>query len=214
MRRTGIADNRRTRMAAVVILFASALACPRAHGEQEQTDLPVNLKGEAIDPLAKVKSPAVVLIFVAVDCPISNRYAPVINSLSKRFGADGVAFWLVYPDRSVSEETIHRHREDYAFTLPALRDPGNFLVQRAQAKVTPQVAVFLPSGDGSSEGRRVYSGRIDDQYVAFGKWRSKPQREDLKEVLEAITDGTALEPRTTNAVGCSIAPDIASGPAG
>ena len=45
-------------MAAVVILFASALACPRAHGEQEQTDLPVNLKGEAIDPLAKVKSPA------------------------------------------------------------------------------------------------------------------------------------------------------------
>ena len=60
------------------------------------------------------------------------------------------------------------------------------------------------------EGRRIYTGRIDDQYIALGKWRPRPTRHDLEEVLEAVTTGQPLEPTMTEAVGCAISPRATS----
>ena len=194
----------------VATLLSIALACTPVDGEQGRTDLPVNLNGEAIEPLADVTTRAVVFFFVAVDCPISNRYAPVINSISKRYGTEDVTFWTVYPDGEVTAAAVLQHQKDYDLTLPALRDPGYFLVELAGAEVTPQVAVFIPTEDETPAVKLIYSGRIDDQYVAFGKWRNEPQQEDLKEVLEAIALGSLLKPRTTKAVGCYIAPWVST----
>ncbi len=125
-----------SRIAVCLLLFAIVFQWTALHSQQNQTELPINLQGDPIDPLADVTSRAVVLIFVAVDCPISNRYAPVINSIAKRFADDVVAFWMVYADPGTSPEAIRRHRKEYAITLPALRDPAYFLVQRANAEVT------------------------------------------------------------------------------
>ena len=51
--------------------------------------------GRPVAPLAG-PAPATVLLFTAVDCPISDRYAPEVRRLAARFGAAGVRFWLVY----------------------------------------------------------------------------------------------------------------------
>ena len=174
-------------------------------------NLPVDLAGNAVNPLSEIPGRALVLFFVAVECPISNRYAPLMNALAETYHPEGVALWIVYPDPDSTADAIAEHCKAYALKMPALRDPGYFLVRRAEAVVTPQVAVFVPSAEPESPARRVYTGRIDDQYAAFGKWRSEPAHEDLKEILEAIASGADLEPRTTKAVGCYIPPRF-SGP--
>jgi len=76
-------------------------------------------------------------------------------------------------------------------------------VRAAQATVTPEAAVFV--GDRAGP-RMVYRGRIDDRYVDFGRMRPEPRKRDLQEALQALAAGSTLTPRTTTAVGCSIAP--------
>ena len=202
------------RQSAGVFIFLTSLLCilasGPADGKMEPAGGPVDLIGKPVNPLARVGNGAVVLIFVTVDCPISNRYAPLINSLAARYAAKDIGFWLVYPDRHLTERAILKHRRDYAFNLPVLQDPGHDLVRLSEAEVTPQVAVFLPSDKEMELSRRIYTGRIDDQYIALGKWRPRPTRHDLEEVLEAVTTGQPLEPTMTEAVGCAISPRAAS----
>lgn len=156
------------------------------------------LDGQSIDPFA-TEAAATALIFVGTDCPISNRYAPEIQRLAERFSPEDVAFWLVYVDPDLELEEIRRHVEDFSYTITALHDPAHALVARAQAEVTPTAAVF--NGDGDL----VYSGRIDDRYIDFGKARPQARKRDLQEALEAVLAGRPPTNARTRAVGCYIA---------
>src|ERR1700759_2170028 len=96
----------------------------------------VDLDGTVVDPLKASSGKVVVLIFVRVDCPISNRYSPTIQKISRE-NAGRVAFWLVYPDRSESAEQIRKHEREFGFELPALRDVNRSLVTESHALTTP-----------------------------------------------------------------------------
>lgn len=65
----------------------------------------VDLNGKQVDPFASSRGHALVLLFVRVDCPISNRYAPAIQQLAVKYGAK-VNFWLVYPGKSQTAQTV------------------------------------------------------------------------------------------------------------
>ena len=45
--------------------------------------MPADMNGNPIDPFVASKENTIVLVFAGVDCPISNRYVPAINRLSK-----------------------------------------------------------------------------------------------------------------------------------
>ena len=185
----------------------------------------VDLAGRRVDPFADVNAKATVFLFVRVDCPISNRYAPEVGRLVQKFASQGVAFELVYVDPGESSEEIRKHMRDYGYQMTALRDNEHALVKMTGAKVTPEAAVFVPGPSGASpdlprppetpsgRGRRdaavgtglmVYRGRIDDQYVDFGKTRPGPTVHDLEDVLQAIVRGRTVATQTTRAVGCFI----------
>lgn len=51
------------------------------------SEILVDLAGNSVDPLAISNENAVVLVFTAVDCPISNRYIPAINRLFKEYAS-------------------------------------------------------------------------------------------------------------------------------
>jgi hypothetical protein len=154
------------------------------------------LDGTAADPFQKSAGKIVVLVFVRTDCPISNRYAPTIQDISARH-QDKAAFWLVYPDKSESAEKIIQHEREYSYKLPALRDPQHALVKLAQARVTPEVAVFDPSR------HLMYHGRIDDRYRDFGRARRAPTTHELEDAIRAVLDGHAPPPSAPG-VGCFI----------
>ena len=178
---------------ATIVLFA---------GEPTSTQLQLpDLDGRQIEPLQANDARATVFIFIRTDCPISNSYAPELHRLYDKFARSGVRFWLVYPDPGESSQIIRKHITEYEYRLNVLRDPEHKLVKMTRVQVTPEAAVFSPSG------RMVYHGRIDDRYVTFGKTRPAPTTRDLEQVLEAMLEGKRVANKTTIAIGCFI-PDL------
>jgi thiol-disulfide isomerase/thioredoxin len=140
---------------------------------------------------------AVVLLFVRTDCPISNRYAPELQRIYRKYSLKGFDFRLVYPETGVTPEKAEKHRREYGYTIPTLLDAGHEYVTRARARFTPEAAVFI-------HGQLIYLGRIDDRYVDIGKARPEAEHHDLEEVLAAVVAGKSVRLRETKAVGCAI----------
>ncbi len=158
-----------------------------------------DLDDRAIDPLkAPAGTKAMAFVFVSVECPISNRYAPEVRRLHEKFTAQGITFSLVYPNPVEPVAAIRRHLKDYSYPMRALRDPRHELVKMVGATITPEAVVVDP------HGRVLYRGRIDDRYVSLGLERPVASRHDLDEALSDITAGKAPRQATTPAVGCFI----------
>ena len=190
------------RLAAAAGLALAIPALLEAGGEAPgRIDLRLqDLSGQMVNPLQTTPSTkATVVLFVSVDCPVSNRYAPEVIRLHERFAAQGVAFWIVYPNPAETAATITSHLKDYRYPARALRDPRHEFVKAAGISMTPEAAVF------DRDGRMLYRGRIDDRYVSIGLERPQPTRRDLEEVLTAVASGTPVTPRMTQAVGCYVA---------
>jgi hypothetical protein len=184
------------RLIAAVLLAIVLAASPAPAGQPTLRDLngtPVEL----FKPAPGTK--AVVLIFVSVECPISNRYAPEVRRLYDRFSAENVAFYTVYPNPAESDAAIRTHLKEYGFPPAVLLDPRQELAKFAGASITPEAVVY------DTQRRRVYRGRIDDRYVSLGLERPKATRYDLEEALTATLAGRQVAAETTQAVGCYIA---------
>ena len=155
--------------------------------------------GTGGDPLANTAGQkAVVLLFIARDCPISNAYAPEIKRLIARYTPQKVAFYLVYPDPDTSLAAAKQHAKEYGYTCPLVLDPAHRLARKAGATVTPEAAVFAPGG------RLLYRGRIDDLYFGFSKRRDHATRHDLRDALDAVLAGRVIAAPRTQAIGCFI----------
>ena len=157
----------------------------------------LGLDGHRVDPIKMSAGKVTVLVFVRTDCPVANRYAPTIQQLSAEY-AGKAAFWLVYPSKAESAEQIRQHEHEYGYRLLALRDPQHVLVKAAQVQITPEAAVFGPSG------KLVYHGRIDDLYVDIAKTRSAPTTHDLADAIQAALGGRSLKAGSKPGVGCFI----------
>jgi Redoxin len=159
-----------------------------------------DLDNRLVDPfLAAEGSKAIVFLFTSIDCPISNRYAPVVQRLYQTYAAQGVAFWLIYPNPAESASAIRDHVKAFNYPVHALRDPNHELVKLTGVAVTPEVAVF------DHAQALAYHGRIDDRYVSLGVERPAPTRHDLADALAATLAGAQVREASTQAVGCFIA---------
>jgi len=170
------------------------LALPYSAAAQKTA---LHLDGTPADPFSAASGKPVVLIFVRTDCPISNRYAPLIQRISSQYETK-VALWLVYPSRTTSAEKIRQHERDYGYKLRALRDPHHALVSQAQVQVTPEAAVF------DANHHLLYHGRIDDLYQDFGRARPAATTHELDDAIQAALSGKTPPPNTRG-VGCYIA---------
>src|SRR2546427_1890726 len=177
-------------IAAVLLFFISVLSM--AAGQQA-----LDLGGSPKDPLKQTPGKVVVLVFVRTDCPISNRYAPLLQEMSVKYGSEA-AFWLVFPDKNESPESIRSYLQEFNYKLPALRDREHSLVKKSGAKVTPEAAVF------NSKRALVYHGRIDDLYREFGKARRAATTHELADAIEAASKGVAPPSAAAEGVGCFI----------
>jgi thiol-disulfide isomerase/thioredoxin len=156
-----------------------------------------DLNGKPLDPFGVSQGRVVVLVFVRTDCPISNRYAPLLEKLSEEFRGKA-NFWLVYPDREQTALQIKAHLRDFHYSIPALRDIRHALVRRSQATITPEAALFDPSG------RLLYHGRIDNWYEDFGRSRAAATTHELSDAISAALGGRTISVSHANAVGCYI----------
>ncbi|PYQ41655.1 MAG: hypothetical protein DMG99_10715 [Acidobacteria bacterium] len=169
-----------------------AVLCGLATAQQA-----LDLDGHAVNPFAAASGKPVVLIFLRRDCPVSGRYAPVVQKISREY-ADRASFWLVYPDRTDNPQDIRKSVADYGYQLPVLRDPEHALVKLSRVQITPEVAVF----DG--DRRLIYDGRIDDWYIDLSRARPAPTAHELRDAINAAAARTTLAHKEVRGVGCYI----------
>jgi AhpC/TSA family len=158
----------------------------------------LDLEGRQVNPLAADAGKIVVLVFVRRDCPVSGRYAPVVQQISEKY-RQRARFWLVYPDKSEMPEEIRKSVAEYGYRLPVLRDPDHALVKLSRVQITPEVAVF------DRNRRLVYDGRIDDWYVSVTRARPAPTTHELEDAMQAAEAGQSVARKEVRAVGCYIA---------
>lgn len=134
-----------------------------------------------------------VLIFVAVNCPVSNAYNERMEKLAQDYKARGINVIGINSNVAESAEDVKTHATSHKLSFPILKDTGNKIADRLGASVTPE-AYFLDASN-----KLVYRGRIDN-----AKDATQVSSNELRDALNASLAGKPVAKTTANAFGCSI----------
>jgi peroxiredoxin len=150
-------------------------------------------QGKLVD-LAGLKPPkAVVVMFIATRCPVSNAYNSRMDALARDYSGRGILVFGINANRQESVVEIAEHAAAHGFTFPVLKDENNAQADRFGAQFTPEVYVFDPSWT------LRYHGRIDDS-----RDEATVARSDLRLALDAVLAGQPVATPETKAFGCTI----------
>lgn len=142
---------------------------------------------------------AIAVIFMCNHCPYVQANIERLIKMQKEFAGRGVQFVginsndeNVYPEDSFDKMKVYARIR--GFNFPYLRDADQITARAYDAQCTPEAFVF------DRERKLRYHGRIDDNYQEHSAVKSP----DLKNAIEALTDGRDVSRPLTPAVGCSI----------
>ena len=134
-----------------------------------------------------------VLLFIAVQCPVSNAYNERMEKLAQDYRAKGINVIGINSNVKEDAAAVKAHAAEHNLTFTILKDPGNKIADKLGASVTPE-AYFLDPNN-----KLLYHGRIDNA-------RNVEQLEtsDLRNALDAALAGKAIEKTEAKAFGCTI----------
>jgi peroxiredoxin len=134
-----------------------------------------------------------VLLFIAVQCPVSNAYNERMAKLAEDYKAKGIAVIGINSNVAEDAAAVKAHAEQNKLSFPILKDPSNKIADRLGASVTPE-AYFIDANN-----KLLYHGRIDNARNA-----AQLETSDLRNALDAALAGKAIEKTEAKAFGCSI----------
>lgn len=134
-----------------------------------------------------------VLLFIAVQCPVSNAYNERMEKLAADYKAKGIAVIGVNANAAEDAAAVKEHASSHKLSFPILKDPGNKIADKLGASVTPE-AYFL-----DATNKLIYHGRIDNSRNA-----AQIETSDLRNALDAALAGKPVEKTEAKAFGCSI----------
>src|SRR5215472_10682962 len=136
---------------------------------------------------------AVVLMFIATQCPYSNAYNDRMRDMAAAYAKKGVLFVGINSNKTESLEETAAHAKQHGFAFPVLKDPGNQVADLYGASHTPEIYVV------GKDGKLLYHGRIDDSTET-----AKVTSHDLSNALDELLAGQPVAKAETKAFGCSI----------
>src|ERR1043166_7316366 len=134
-----------------------------------------------------------VLIFIAVQCPVSNAYNERMQKLAEDYKAKGIAVIGINSNVSEDAAAVKAHAAEHNLSFTILKDPGNKIADNLGASVTPET-YFLDANN-----KLLYHGRIDNSRNA-----AQIESNDLRNALDAALAGKTIEKTEAKAFGCSI----------
>jgi len=138
-------------------------------------------------------SVAMVILFIATECPVSNAYNQRMENIYNEYGPKGFAFLGINSNKAEFVDRIKEHAEDNSLTFPILKDENNVIADMFEASVTPEAYVL------GSEFEILYHGRIDNS-----RNESEVISKDLEKALDEILSGIQVSKKETKAFGCTI----------
>lgn len=184
-------------LAGVIVVYGAVFDSAQAG----LTDAKLELKdkiGKTIALPIWTKNKASVLIFAGTECPISNRYIPLLNKMYDKYVKKNVQFYAVYSAPNLDSKQISKHASEFRVKAQIIWDYKQELARATGAKITPQAIVV------GNDGEIKYSGRIDNQYVSLGKARNEATTHELDEALGSLVKGDPVKTSRTDVVGCCI----------
>jgi peroxiredoxin len=175
------------------VVFASEVPSPPAIGSTiEEFSLPdVNGTERSLKSLAGKNG--TVLLFIAVQCPVSNAYNERMEKLAADYKAKGIAVVGINSNVAEDAAAVKAHAAQNKLSFPILKDPGNKVADKLGASVTPE-AYFLDASN-----KLLYHGRIDNSRNA-----AQVESSDLRNALDAVLSNKPVEKTEAKAFGCSI----------
>lgn len=139
-----------------------------------------------------------VYVFLGPECPISQQCTLELGQLYRAYGQKGIVFIGVVPGTFYSRAEVEEFKTAYHIAFPVVRDTVYELTRRLKATITPQAIVT------GAQNEILYSGAIDNSYIALGKKNKHVSAEYLRDALEAVVGGRAVAVKKTSPVGCRI----------
>lgn len=136
---------------------------------------------------------ATLVLFIGVECPISNAYDGRLVRLADEYRSKGVRFLAINSNKQERMAEVGDHAKKSGFPFPVLKDPRNVVADRWGALVTPEAFVL------DRRGVLQYHGRIDDS-----QGTATVKSPDLKNALDAVLAGKKPAKPETKVFGCII----------
>jgi hypothetical protein len=141
---------------------------------------------------------ATVHVFLKEECPIARYHTKTLSQLQERYAKEGIAFRGYVSSSKATKQSVAAFKAKFKIPFAIEPDASLSKAHHLRAKVTPEVVVR------DRDSKTLYRGRIDNTYADFGKRRRVTTSHDLRDVLEALAKGEAVEPKSTEAIGCFI----------
>lgn len=138
-------------------------------------------------------SKAIVIMFIATQCPVSNDYNTRMVELYNDYKNKGIAFIGINSNKQESIDEIKEHAKKNKFEFTILKDDKNIIADKFEASVTPEIYVL------NKNFEILYHGRIDDSRKI-----ENVKEKDLRKALDEILDGKDVSVKRTKAFGCTI----------
>ncbi|MGB2869815.1 MAG: thioredoxin family protein, partial [Bacteroidota bacterium] len=136
---------------------------------------------------------AIVLMFIATQCPVSNAYNERMAALEEDYRGKKVVFLGINSNKQESVEEVKSHAKEKGLEFTILKDYNNVIADKLEASFTPEIYVV------NSNSELLYHGRIDDS-----RQEGKVESKDLRKALDEILAGKPVSVSITKAFGCTI----------
>jgi peroxiredoxin len=177
-----------------LILSLSLLAVLRAGEMKTMKDFTLPDYNGKSHSLSDYKdSTAIVIMFIATQCPVSNAYNTRMVRLYDDYHPKGIAFVGINSNKQESTEEVAEHAREHGFKFTILKDKNNVIADLFKAQVTPEIYVL------NSQFGVLYHGRIDDS-----RREDDVKSQDLRQALDEILAGEKVLVTETKAFGCTI----------
>lgn len=139
-----------------------------------------------------------VIIFMAVDCPITQKYMATIKELVVQFAGKQISTTGYFP-AGLSKKESAAFRDEYQIPqiIKLVDDKKHVMTEKLDAKVTPEV--FLVQ-----DNHILYRGAIDNWFYELGRYRLEITEHYLVDAVNASLVGKQPEIKETEALGCFI----------
>lgn len=149
--------------------------------------------------LSEYRGNIVVVDFWSAECPISRDYDDYFNEFVERFGSQEDVVLLAIDSNSYDNANVLEHAlETRDLDFPVLRDRGNEIADKYDAKTTPHVFIV------DENGMLRYRGHVDDR-----SWQQKEATTNyIEPVVNALLEGEAPPVQEKPHFGCTINREI------
>ena len=142
---------------------------------------------------SSLKGEVTLVMFISVQCPVSNAYNDRMTALYNTYASKGVKFVVLNANRTEPASAVQEHAQAHGFPFAVYKDDNNVVADEFGATVTPEAYVI------DASGTLRYHGSIDDSQNV-----SRVTTQRLAGALDAVLAGKEPQKTETKAFGCSI----------